>query len=81
MEKMETRTENQNKHSSRFLCLNHVMTYMFVLRGSIILERKFDVENVPKLNVIFLSWFIFATQPLPLLFINVPPSVSNSNYI
>ena len=46
-----------------------------------LLKREFDLEKVPKLNVIFLSWFIFATQPLPLLFINVPPSVSNSNYI
>ena len=29
----------------------------------------------------FLSWFIFATQPCPLLFINAPLSVGNSNYI
>ena len=31
--------------------------------------------------VIFSSWFIFATQSSPLLFINAPPSEGNSNYI
>ena len=52
MEKMETRTENQNKHSSRFLCLNLAMTYIFVLRGSITWARIWFGKS-PKTKCVF----------------------------